>query len=155
MKIGDLEVGFRGPVEGDMPFIFDTWVESFRLAHAAGPIPMDMYRNIYREVIKRVLQFPGVLCTVAFNAEIPSQTIGYVVAGGWAPMTVHYLFVKHWFRRNGLARELMKQVGLERGAPFAFSFKSRVVGELVRNWPGARFDPITLRKTLSLSKDEK
>lgn len=154
MKIEDLEVAFRAPREDDLPFIFDTWVESFRLSHAAGPIPMDMYRNIYREVIRRLMQFPDVEAIVAYNAEIHKQVLGYIVFGGWAPKTVHFLFVKHWFRHNGLARELMHQAGLNRKQTFAYSFKSRIASELTRSWSGAKFDPITIRKQLSISKEE-
>lgn len=153
MKVLDLEVGFRLPVAGDLPFIFDTWVESFRLAHAAGPIPMDLYRNLYREVIRRTMQYPGVTAIVAFNEQIPTQTIGYIVHGGDERPVVHYIFVKHWIRRNGLARALLGEAKIDRRKPFLYTFKSRAASVLAGTWTGASFDPISFRKKLALSKE--
>lgn len=159
IKIDDIVFDTRVPTPQDIPFIVDTWLESFRLAHAAGPIPMDMYRKTYREVIARLLtgNAPGVQakCLVVFNTEIPNQIAGYVVYEDHLEIpSVHYVFTRHWIRRAGLARFLLGEAGIDTKRPFVYGFKSRIAAELVKHWTGAKFDPIDIRRRLVMHPED-
>ncbi len=153
IKIADLDIDFRFPAMDDLPFIYDTWVESFRLSHAAGPIPMDMYRTLYREIIRRVITQPTAMCLVAYNVHIPRQICGYVVFERGEVPTIHYCFVKHWMRGHGMAKALLATALIDPRKPFLYTFKSRVMTDLKNAWSGGRFDPIDIRKRLSQSKE--
>lgn len=145
--IMDLDIEFRTPGADDLAFVFDSWMDSFKFAHAAGVIPMDMYRDIYTEVIRRVLLRSKTV--VAYNAQIPSQLLGFATAETDIEVPiVYYTVVKQFIRRQGLARRMLAEVGVDPRKPFFFPFKSRIAGELLQSWSGGRFDPIMARKIL-------
>lgn len=152
MRIDDLDIGFRPAKDADFAFVIDSWIESYRLAHAAGPIPMDMYRKVMKEiVVDRILQRSGCAVLVAYNKLIPDQVMGWVCCevGELGPI-IWYVDVKHFIRKQGLATALLARCGIDPHKPYLYLFKTKIVTELQRAWPGGKWDTIALRKVLSL-----
>lgn len=142
-----------GPV--DAPFVFSGWVESFRSAHAAGPIPSDMYRTLYREILRRVLDRSRVV--VAYNLDRPTQLFGFAVRDREDDQerpVLHYVFVKQFFRRNGVARYLVQELGISTRDPFVYTFKSQAAKTIARKWTGGCFDPMVVRRATTLKGAE-
>jgi GNAT superfamily N-acetyltransferase len=131
--------------EGDMGLVLRAWLDSFFDAHAAGPLPADVYRAAYRETIGRIVEQTATEAHVAVSPRDPDATLyGFVVA---EPATrLWMLYVKQPYRGRGIARALMDTVGLERFTRFAYVFKTASAGAVSRHWPNARFDPMPARR---------
>lgn len=135
----------------DLPLIVDTWVESYRTAHAAGPIPMPYYHEDMEKYVRWFLERPGVRAYVAHNPEVSAETranvFGWIaveddievpqrvrIGGRWEERLlpaecpfVHYLYVKSVYRRQGIATGLMNAAGVDAGRRFLYGAKTPVV----------------------------
>lgn len=154
-------LAFRLAKEADMPLVVDSWIDSYRTAHAAGLIPMA----IWRETMERVLfdhVFPrrGVEIWVAYH---PGEEGTKADLYGWIAIErnvvipsrhgtkeipsplVHYVFVKQAYRRLGIARGLFRAAGVSLAEPFFYSCKTGVVSELKDKAPCARWAPLIVR----------
>lgn len=143
MKVMD----YRAAVPADIPFIHDAWLESFKLSHAAGPIRMTRYREVYRPEIEALFLRPGFQVKVAFNVEDPTQVFGFIafeesVSRGHV---VHFVYVKNYCRRLGIATGLLRSVGLEATDPFVYTYKTPAATKLAQKWTAMRFDPLVAR----------
>lgn len=129
--------------ESDLGLIYGNWLDSFYDAHAAGPLPGDVYRASYRETIDRILARAGVRALIARSPRDADALYGFVVA---APGILYYLYVKQPYRRRGIADALMREVGFGRAARFTYLFKTELATALGKRWQGARWDPIAARR---------
>lgn len=143
-RIKGVDVVIRPMRPADDALVYDSWVESFRLAHAAGVIPMDMYRTIYREVVSRILALPTVAVAVLCMADDLDQVLGYLVHQSGSPPTLHYVFVKEPFRRAKVATLLASHAGIVTSQPFGYSFKTPAMSKL--GWMGGKFNPLPIRR---------
>lgn len=115
-----------------MAFVYDAWLESFRESHAAGPIPMPMYRRVYREVITWYLERPGVQLLVACNNQDTDQVFGFLAheTGAFDRSLkrvlpcVHFVYVKQPFRKFGVGKALFTGAGIDPSKPFMHTFKT-------------------------------
>ena len=96
----------RDPNAGDDSFIYDSWLDSYaKGSDEAKATPSRFYRQGEHKLIERCLARSNVL--LACNPEAEQHIFGYIVAEtGFAPC-LHYLYVKNFYRRAGLARSLM------------------------------------------------
>jgi GNAT superfamily N-acetyltransferase len=119
---------------GDEGFIFHSWLKSYRGSAAAQNITNPRYFAGQHALITRLLGRSKIL--VAANPEDPSQICGWIVYEPKAPIPVlHYVYVKHPFRRNGIARELIAQMECD---TFFFTHSTEAVKQLTAR---AIFDP--------------
>lgn len=103
-------VSFRKLWPGDVPFLFDSWLKSFRKAREVAEVPGHIYRDGQHALAARLLERCGAL--VAFNPRIPEQIIGWAVSERVeTTFLVHYVYVKHPFRRFGIGRALLLEAG--------------------------------------------
>jgi GNAT superfamily N-acetyltransferase len=132
----------------------DAWIESFRESHAAGPIPMAMYRRFYREVLTWILEREGCQVLVACNSEDENQVFGFLVheTGNLDRRTrrpvpvIHYLFIKQPYRRLGVASELLRAAKIDPRHPFLFTFKTATGTDVIRKKKlGANWSPLLVR----------
>lgn len=140
-------VAHRLAVAADWPFVHDAWLESFKTSHAAGPIPMDMYRTVYREVLRRLVERPRCGTWVAYNSEDHDQVFGFITfeTTNDRGHVIHYVFVKNFCRRMGIATGLLRATGIEPEDPFLYTFKTPAATKLAQKWTGMRFDPLVAR----------
>lgn len=117
-----------------MPFIVDTFVDSYRTAHAAGLIPMDVWRPLMRDCWRRILSRPGVRVVVAY---VPGETSRQADLYGWIAVEdghqrpfVLYVYVKADYRREGIARRLFEAAGIDLARPFDYAAKTGAVTRL-------------------------
>lgn len=136
----------RPSVPDDRPFIVDTLLESFRKSFAAGPLPPDIYRPAYRRAINRILDRPTERTLVL---ETEGVLIGWISYERRTPVhLLHYCYTKKDYRREGVARELMRKAGIDPKQPFYVTFWSPKTDELrdAGAWSGARWNPAIVRK---------
>lgn len=104
-----LPVVIRDAVEADVPFIFNSWLKSFR----NGSFPKGTDNSIYfteqHKLIERLLKTCSV--KIAADPKDPQNIFGYIVFeqidGIWV---FHYAYTKHSFRALGVARELARSL---------------------------------------------
>lgn len=117
---------YRDLEPGDVSFVLDSWIKSFRDSPYAGVIPNHRFFDITHEVIEELLA-RGAKVEVAAAKHDPTRILGWVcyepVNGGLA---VHYLYVKDPFRLRGLGKTLLERrdVTQENGSKF-YTFRTR------------------------------
>lgn len=160
------------PADGpdDFRFVVETWLDSYRDAHAAGLIQWDDWRAVVRPQLIKVLARRGVETFVAaWEGEEPglADLAGWVSVerGYQVPVTrssgrrhqrelvtspdplVHYVYVKAGYRRSGIARGLFRAAGVDPLAPFRYTCKTGIVTELAAKVPLARWSPLIARQS--------
>lgn len=139
-------LAYRPAKPADLSFIVDSWVDSYKNAHAAGMISMKTWKKVMVPEVYRVLSRPGVEVWVAHN---PSQTEGADIYGWLAvekgvklpsrekvngrfyralldtpyPL-VHYAYTKQIYRKNGIFRGLMAAARVD--GPFMYTCKTGI-----------------------------
>lgn len=146
-------LAYRPAVATDLPFVIDSWVESYRTAHAAGPMPMPYYHEDMEKYVRWFLQRPGVRAYVAHHPGVSSDTradlYGFIVVEDgievptririgrkWEERLlpadcpfVHYCYVKAHYRRNGIARGLFNVASVDTARHFLYGAKTPIVSK--------------------------
>ncbi len=107
VKAGKLPILIRPATQGDINFIFNSWLKS---SHSTLPkafeIPHTIYYSEHHKLLETILKRCTIL--VACDKKDPTMIYGYIVAEllhGFP--TIHYLYVKQTFRRLGIATNLL------------------------------------------------
>lgn len=104
-------VEYRLGVPEDSPFVFSSWLRSFRSARCNHLIPKDIYFANEKACIERTLVTNSLLFGVLANPEDQRHIIGYVIAEmDPQRIIVHWCYVKSTFRRMGFARVMLNVV---------------------------------------------
>lgn len=131
------QVIVRPGVVEDVPFIFNSWLKSYRDASAVQGVPNNIYFPKHHDVIERVLAGQGLQVLVVCNKEHPEQIYAYLVASlENAELTIHWLYTKHPFRRLGMATQLYKTLIAmvpKSAAPVQYSHRTHVGGQLANS----------------------
>jgi hypothetical protein len=103
---------FRALVPGDVPFVMDNWLTSFRDSKWAGCVPNNLYREVQTACINDLLK-RGMKVTLAHDADDPDNLIGFLAheVRPSGEYVVHYCYVKPYIRGHGVAPDLMKYIG--------------------------------------------
>lgn len=137
-------ISLRTVEPGDMPFVWDSWLRSYRESPWAGVIPNNLYREVTQAVITE-LRARGAIITLAVRRDDPNEILGYVcherVPGGVA---VHYVFIKDAVRRQGLASELLSHARLSwpQGTRKFYTFRTRAASY----FPDWKHEPAIARR---------
>lgn len=107
----------RDALPDDVPFVFNSWLKSYRDSPMVKSIPNTIYYDEHHRVIERLLQSPDIHAHVACNPEDHNQIYGYVIAEKHidpdikcVSTTFHWIYCKHPFRGNGIAKALYEKV---------------------------------------------
>lgn len=102
-----LPVRMRPAEEGDVPFIFSSWLQSFRDGNEdARAMNKDAYFAGQHIVIADIMQRPNSKCLVACALDHGPQIFGWA-CGDIAIAALHYVYVKQPYRRMGIAKTLV------------------------------------------------
>lgn len=100
------QVQIRNATEPDVPFIFNSWLKSYRGANAVKSITNPVYFEFQHKTIEGLLKRCQVL--VLCNSADSSQVYGYLIFEQVEGIDVlHYAYVKHAFRNMGLCNLLL------------------------------------------------
>lgn len=104
------KIRIRVANEEDINFIFSSWLKSFRNSLFSKSIVNTIYFTEHHKLIERIVRSSQVL--VACNVDDPSQMYGYVCASRVEGVyCLHYFYIKHSFRKFGIARLLIGASG--------------------------------------------
>lgn len=97
----------RPLLKRDEPFIFNSWLKSYRDSVSVRCVPNSIYFQEHHDVIEAILVAPSARVLVACNPTDSEQIYGYGVASrDGAAAALHWLYVKHPFRGAGIGRAL-------------------------------------------------
>lgn len=110
-QVNYVPVTYREFSPTDESFIYSSWLKSFRAGSTwAADIPGQIFFANHKKVIERLLGEAGIV--IAANPEATDQIFGYGIysptSGGVTVM--HYLYVKHPYRRLGIGSDIVRVV---------------------------------------------
>ena len=106
----NIKLRIRDATETDVNFIFNSWLKSYRDSEFAKHIANEIYFAEHHKLVERLLKTNNV--SVACDQSDPDHIYGFICAGHTDGIfTVHYLYVKHTFRRFGIATALLDNLG--------------------------------------------
>jgi GNAT superfamily N-acetyltransferase len=154
-----MKLAFRPALtEPDTTFVVSSWLDASRTSYSAGLVQMeDWYPLMWSQYVKAT-QRRDMRTVVAYEATDPSFLYGFMVADPteqrieerdgsvrWWPALVLFVFVKQNYRREGIARALFNEVGVNPAKPFLFGCNTKQATRLSAKVPGARFHPLVAR----------
>jgi GNAT superfamily N-acetyltransferase len=101
--VSNPEFLLRGPAPTDIPFVLNSWLKSARDVGDHASMSNAVYFAGYRNECVAKLETGNV--TVACSSEDPDQIYGWLA---WTGRVIHYVYVKHPYRRFGLARAMVE-----------------------------------------------
>lgn len=126
--------------------IVALWSSTYRDSHYAGLIWHEDYASVMHAQITRVLDKQRRTVIVAVAKDDPDFIYGFIAGDITGPTAVvDYVCVKEPYRKEGIARALFLELGVQPGDPFVYSCKTRIVTRLASKIPAARFDNIQAR----------
>ena len=103
-----LPIKVRVALEADAPFIFNSWLKSFRENGLARPVSQEIYFTEQHKLIEKLLKRGTTV--IACDPKDVSNIYGWACFEQLEGVfTVHYVYVKHSFRALGIGRELLKE----------------------------------------------
>lgn len=111
------QIRFREPNQGDVNFLFNSWLKSHRTSSQVQGIMHPVYYSQQHLLIEGLLSTCKVI--VACNADDTMQIYGYICYGdAEGHPLVHYVYVKQPYRRLGLANLLFEEAKIDPKAAF-------------------------------------
>jgi hypothetical protein len=100
----DMSWDIRTAREGDLEFIYSTWMKSYRYDSMLGCCRNSIFFPEYSRVIDNILSKKQTSVRVACDKNDSELLFGYSVT---EPDIIHYAFVKKAFCGLGIARSLL------------------------------------------------
>lgn len=125
----------RPPNEGDVGFIFNSWLKSYRDAPFVSGIPNTIYYREMHLAIEKVLARANVV--IACDPGEPELIFGWGVGEGAKDGTLllHYLYVKHALRKFGIAKSLEEEFKKLPHTGVAYTCRTPPLFEAIRRRP--------------------
>lgn len=126
-KLLKSQVQIRAATEGDLGFIFNSWLKSYKNSAYSKFITNPVYYDMHHKVIESILKRSKVY--VAVSVSDPTRIFGYVCTELSAgTQVIHYAYVKETFRKMGILTMLLEELKL----PDAFFYShSTMLGTTV------------------------
>ena len=123
------QIRLRPIIEDDLPFLYNSWLKSYRLSHFAEKVTNTIYFQDHHKLVERILQNSKVL--MACNPSDPSQLYVSVVASSLDHISVvHFLYVKHTFRNMGVGKTLLDATGHSPDKASVYTHHTRMAEKL-------------------------
>lgn len=135
---------YRGLQASDVEMVLKTWIGTYRNSLHAGVIPNNRFTEITTDAINQLFK-RGAQGLAAVNPDCPEHILGYVVSEvtRMGEPVCHYVFVRDLYRRQGMAKELLKKAGVDPSEPFLYTFRTSCA-----SWFGkkAKYVPVIARR---------
>lgn len=126
-------VRLRTANDEDLPFIFNSWLKSYRFSHFAEKITNTIYFSDHHKVIEKILKNSIVM--ISCNEDDPSQMYGYAVGSQVDGIFVlHFIYIKHTFRNMGLGTMLLESYGFDSDNASVYTHHTRIAEKLAAKY---------------------
>ena len=136
----DQEYNIREAIGSDLPFIFDTFLKSYKMNSVIGKACRNgVFFDNYRLILDQILDESSIL--VACHKDEPTVIFGYIIHD---KSILHYIFIKEAFRNLGLAKALYME-GLKTADPmfgYLYTTHKTFMGDKVNH--NVTFNPFLL-----------
>ena len=112
--MSDIDLSIRLATSRDLPFIFSSWLESYR---KESGVRNTIYFREHHKLLERLLTRSVVF--VATPSDDPELIAAYIV---YEEGVLHWVYTRHSMRHLGLATKLVEKAGIV--APFFYSHKT-------------------------------
>lgn len=128
-----LKIRLRPATQEDVPFIFSSWLKSYRNSLYARNITSTTYFSEHHKIIQNIVKKNPVI--IACNDADPSQVYGYICAGKTEGIfTLHYIYIKQSFRTMGIAKSLMQSMGFDSNVASIYTHHTRTAERLAAKY---------------------
>jgi GNAT superfamily N-acetyltransferase len=97
----------RDATAQDVPFVYDSWIQSYRACNTMKLQHTQRYYEGQRGLIEKILRREGAAVKVATSSAEPDVILGWCCVEPDANV-LHYVYVKHRARGCGVARMLLE-----------------------------------------------
>lgn len=105
----NLPIKYRSQSDNDTGFLYSTWLKSYRQMPYAQNMSNDTFFHHHKQIIKDILDKPNTIVTFIVEDTDPDHIYGYSVVERLGDAAIiHYIYVKHAYRKLGLAESLLK-----------------------------------------------
>jgi hypothetical protein len=124
-------------------FILNSWLKSYRTSDFGKNLSNEIYYENYNHVVREIFQSAETL--LACNNEDPDQIYGHIVFN--RPNIIHYVYVKQFCRKLGIANALVKAAGLDVSSPIICTHTNKCFPEIRGRHSNLIYNPFLLRNT--------
>jgi hypothetical protein len=104
-----MPISIREALEGDIPFVFSSWLKSFRTGLITKFVDNNIYFSEQHKVVERLLRRSNTI--MAVSPTDPATIYGYLVTERIdGILVVHYGYTKQTFRGMGVLRQLLATI---------------------------------------------
>ncbi len=134
----------RPAESGDISFIFNSFLKSYRDGEAVRSVPNTVYYAEQHKVIEKILQRPQILVSVACCPEDHSEIYGFVICE-YRDNTaiIHWCYVKFALRGFGVAKSLLDLVVTDNIQRVEYSHRTKVIDKLGNRLKDFIYNPYT------------
>ena len=126
------QVQIRNATEADVPFIFNSWLKSYRNANAVKSISNPVYFEFQHKAIEKLLQRSQVY--ILCSATDATQVYGYIVAEEIENIPVlHFCYIKYAFRGMNLCSLLMQHAKLDKNVGGFYTHETHAILKVLGN----------------------
>jgi len=91
-------------IDGEVAFVYDAWLQSWRQSKYAGVIPNHLYYDTQRTAIAELAARGATFLVAELNGELLGFACGEEKDG---KTVLHYIYVKDAFLRKGVEERLL------------------------------------------------
>lgn len=137
-----VETYIRKPTEADLNFLYNSWLKSLR--QSLSTVDNTIFYGNHKKLIEELVTKCRVV--ISCNPEDITQIFGYIVFEIIEDISIlHYVYVKHPFRKLGIATELFKFIDHNSELPCVASHYTRIFETIGPKW-GLVFNPYVLAR---------
>jgi hypothetical protein len=124
-----LEFGPMDQESSEVELVLDSMSKSFRASPYAGVVPNHLWHPVIKAAYTGLLERGAkVLC-----ARAAGRVVGYFLYEEKGPdLVAHYVYVKDYARRTGVAKRLLERAGATPGRRVFYSFRTKATPWLTR-----------------------
>ena len=96
-------------IPSDSGFLYSTWLKSYRQMPFAQNMSNDVFFHHHKQQIEKILAKPNTEVIMICEIDDPNHIYGYGVIEKYGDAAIiHYVYMKHAYRKLGLVGNLLK-----------------------------------------------
>ncbi len=128
-----MPIAIRDGQDGDVPFIFSSWLKSFRTGLFCKHVDNNFYYAGQHKLMEKIVKRSKII--VAVDPHNPADIYGYLcfehIDG---LLVIHYGYTKHTFRCMGVFRQLIKHTNQDFNNVSLYSHSSIMASILAKQY---------------------
>lgn len=146
------QVRLRPATEGDVPFIFNSWLRCYRHSQNTRGCENPVYFAQHHKLLEGLCKQSEVI--IACNVEDVTQIYGYIAHEKVEDVdVVHFLYIKEIYRKFGVANMLLDAVKITKSTPVFYTHRTFISESLEKKFTMI-YNPYLSYYAYQLAKDE-